>query len=91
MAIISCSVFVRTLIYPFSAAIVLRVKMPKRKSKNYHSEFAKRQFANANSGISTRVSLDTTSHVDSTRVSVHTSSRMNATPEVSSGNEVAYI
>ena len=78
--------------------------MPKRKSKNYYSELAKRRFTNANSGISTRVSLDTTSHVDSTRVSVDTtshvdstrvsvdtSSRMNATPEVSSGNEVAYV
>ena len=77
------------------AAIVLRVKMPKRKSKNYYSELAKRRFTNANSGISTRVSLDTNSHVDSTRVSVarsvDTSSRMNATPEVSSGNKVGYI
>ena len=38
-----------------------------------------------------QVSLDTNSHVDPTRVSVDTNSRMNATSEVSSGNEVAYI
>ena len=58
--------------------LFLNAKMPKRKSKKYYTELAKRQFTNTNSDISTWVSLDTNLHVDHTRVSVDTNSRINA-------------
>ena len=56
--------------------------MPKRRNSAYYSQLAKRRFANADSDISTRASVDTSSHVDSPRVSVDTSSHVDS-PRVS--------
>ena len=72
------------------AAIVVFVHriMPKRRNSAYYSQLAKRRFANADSDISTRVSVDTSSHVDSPRVSVDTSSRMDSSLDRFSGTKI---
>ena len=54
----------------------------------YYSQLAKRRLANADSDISTRVSVDTNSHVVTPRVSVDTSSRMESSEDRSSGTKI---
>ena len=61
--------------------------MPK-KSSYYYSQLAKQRCINHNTDVSTQVSVDTNLDMDPTRVSVDTNSRMNTTPDVSSGIEI---
>ena len=71
------------------AAIVFAHKdMPKRNSSAYYSQLAKRRLANADSDISTRVSVDTNSHVATPRVSVDTSLHMESSRDRSSGTKI---
>ena len=60
----------------------------RKKRSSYYSRLDKRRCINHNIDVSTRVSVDTNLHVDPTRVSVDTNSRMNTTPDVSSGIEI---
>ena len=74
---------------PFLVAIVFTHKdMPKRKSSAYYSQLAKRRLANANSDISTRVSVDTNSQMATPQVSVDTSLRMESSRDPSSGTKI---